>query len=389
MGSALGPASGALMVSKARTPRIQMSGIPRNFLSECSARYWIALALPWSDQAREACIPDGNSRASRKITTFQRVTATVGTAQVGFICTCPTIASDMPCIFYTTSAFAGTTCAPFVVSSTTGALTLATGWAYAVLGNLPYTANQFIPVTTTQTVTTTFVAGRIVSHAISAEYTGTIMNCGGLTECYNSADHSNLYNYTIGGTSVGSLGVFTELDIARVQPDRKCWCTADFGRTSLETAYTSFAGIVDQASQAQGPSPYTQQMYPFSNGLPAIGCAYNSGFGTGASTYAPGFGSITNVIALTGTAGNTFNCEVVQHCEFVGQLAQSDLTPSTRDPVGFAHVQDAAARAPAIRASKRVSWAEAMLTGLKDVAAEYGPSMLKAGAKMLAGAMMA
>lgn len=385
--------SGELMVRPQRDDplrayRASLRGIPVNFLSTCSARYFAAIANPWSDVAMGSCIPDGNSRASRKVTAFQRLTAIVGSAGLGFICTCPSIANDMPCIFYTTNAFGGTTCSPFVVSSA-GVLTLASGWAFAVMSNMPYSAVNFIPNTSNQGISTTPVAGRIVSHAISAEYTGTVMNCGGLTECYNSADHSNLFNYTVGGTSTGSLGAFMEADIMRVTPDKKCWCPADFGRTSRETGYTNYDNIIDTTVNS-GSNTWTTQLYPFSNGVTAIGASSNSSlsFGAAAAAYAPGFGSITNIIAFTGTASNSFNCEVVQHSEFVGTLAQTDLTPSTRDPTGFAHVQDAAARAPTIKVARRVSWTDAMLGALREIAIEYGPAMMKTGAKMLAGLLI-
>lgn len=331
MGRSMPRSSGEIAISHSDRDsnryRISLRGIPVNFLSTCAAKYFASIANPWSDVASGACIPDGNSRASRKVTAFQRLTSWVGTNGLGFICSCPSIAQDMPCIFYTTSSFNGTTCTPLTVSGA-GVLTLNPGWAFATMSNLPYAAASFIPAVNNQSISTTSVAGRIVSHAISAEYTGTIMNCSGLTQCYNSADHSNLFNYSVGGTTQGYIGSFREADIMRVSPDKKCWCPADFGRTSTETSYTNFDNVT-LTSASVGTNTWTTQLYPFSNGVAAIGALSNSGFSTAGNTYAPGFGSITNIIAFTGAVGNTFNCEIVQHCEFVGTLAQQDLTPST------------------------------------------------------------
>lgn len=380
---AMAPARGALQVLPAARSTYIGRGIPTHLLSMCAAKYFASIAAPWSPEAQGACIPDGNSRESHKVTGFIRFSAATGTSGVGWVLAMPSLSNDAPCICYTTATYAGNVIDPFVV--TAGVVTLRSGWAIANCTNLPYDTAPLLPSVAVNSVGNATLAGRIVSVGISVEPTMRVMDMGGITVCYATADHANLNS-----RSFGDIQSFAAADIKRVDID-KCFLV-DFGHNARECSYSDVSPFAADIGQTSVGPTYTGMIYPFSNGLPAVNGTGNSiaGFSLTAPI-AAGYGAITQVIGLSSgssTTSVTFQSEYIIHAEYVGVRAQSSVTPTHRDPVGFGHVQEAAAKAPQIKQSKRVSWSESMMQGLKEVAREYGPTMLKEGAKVLAGLLL-
>lgn len=212
-----------------------------------------------------------------------------------------------------------------------------------------------------------------------------VMDMGGVVVCYATPDHANLNS-----RSFDNIQSFAAADIKRVD-NEKCFLV-DYGHNAREVGYSDAFAIAADINTGVTTPTYTGLLYPFSNGLPAVNASSNNIPGHSLATpIIAGYGAITQVIGLTsGNASTsvTFQAEYIIHLEYVGQTAQSSVTPTHRDPVGFGHVQEAAAKAPQIKQSKRLSWGEAMLSGLKEVAKEYGPTMLREGAKVLAGLVL-
>lgn len=381
---AMPPARGALQLTPSSRSNFKLGGIPRNLLGSCAAKYFAAIAAPWSPEAQGACIPDGNSRESHKVTGFVRFSpATSSTSGFGWVLAMPSLSNDAPCILFTTSAYTGNVINPFVV--TAGVVTLNVGWAIANCVNLPYSTAGLIPFVAVGAVGNATLSGRIVSVGLSVEPTMRVMDMGGLVVCYSTADHANLYS-----RSFNDISSFAAADIRRVDAE-KCFLV-DYGHSAREVAYSDVSAFAADIGTGGTTPAYTGLVYPFSNGLPAINASSNNipGFSLAAPLLA-GYGAITQVIALTAgspTTSVTFQAEYIIHVEYVGAQAQASVTPTHRDPVGFGHVQEAAAKAPQIKQSRRLSWSESMMAGLKDVAREYGPTMLKEGAKVLAGLLI-
>lgn len=379
----LPPARGALTVTGGGRSNFTGKGIPMHLLSACAAKYFAAIAAPWSSEAQGACIPDGNSRESHKVTGFVRFPPATGTSGIGWVLAMPCLSNDLPCICYTTAAYVGTVIDPFIV--TAGVVTLRAGWALAACTNLPYESQPLIPLVAVGTTGNATLSGRIVSVGISVEPTMRVMDMGGLTVCYATADHANLNS-----RSFGDIQSFAAADIKRVDTD-KCFLV-DYGHNARECSYSDVSPYAADIGTGGTVPAYTGLFYPFGNGLPALNATSNNipGFSL-TNPIGAGYGAITQVIGLSSGSASTsvtFQAEYVIHVEFVGARAQASVTPTHRDPVGFGHVQEAAAKAPQIKQSKRLSWSESMIHGLKEVAREYGPTMLREGAKVLAGLIL-
>lgn len=376
-------ASGALQVnpkrksygtskSKISVPRM-LSNLPA--LHECAARYMASICDPWSPQSKGACVPFGTTRETQKVTVFSRATATVGTAGVGFAAFAPCLANDQPSLFCTGAAYTGTTALPTtVIAGIPGVNANVSQTPH----NGPYGRARFLPTSLQNAGTADLrVAGRVVSAGISAQYTGTVSNMGGLLYCLTTPNHTNLHEF-----SPQNMGSFVECEISRVD-DMKCMMV-DVGHTSNECEFPDLATYMLSQTTSSTlalpeptvPGPVTL-LYPFARGTRALNSTLIAEDGT--NTY----GSITSLIMFTGTPGNTFQIEVIMHLEYIGLDAQANATPVHKDTDGFNMVQEAAMRAPMIKASQGINWKDACLKALSDVGRELGPVALKAGTGLL------
>jgi len=369
-------ASGAVVINNSQKKKgtfMPNFTIPR--MTECAAKYFVAAADPWNSYGDGACVPAGNSRESHKVRAFSRVTVTIGTAGFGFVACVPTGANDCPALFFSNAAFTGT--AATYLSVAAGVASLVTGVSTAGI-NTPYATSTLVPsqpvLGANQFMTN---ATRIVAIGLSAQYTGTVMNMGGLMYCLVDSNHSSLYNAT-----TTSLGQYPETVIERVS-DKKCWI-ADFGRTDPEHNFTSLASLAPTET-AGNIYTMTNFVYPYSQGAQCV--AANSGpsaipgvnAAVGAGSAAP-----TAVILFTGVAGNTYEVELVEHLEYIGFNTGAAATPSHRDPDGFALVQESLFRAPLRKqAHPEETWTEACLNALRNAAREIGPMAIRGGAMVL------
>lgn len=384
LGAPIGPRSGALQLVNSSASRSygRIGMLPA--MQECTAKYLVATTTPWSPEAMGACVPSSDARPSQKVTAFSRVTGVIGTQGIGYVVITPSLSNDAPCMYVTTAAFTGTNNLPLTVTAGIAALTA--GWQMAYT-NSPYPTSRFLPNVTNSGFYNNVLAGRMVSAGTSVEYTGTVMNMGGLLYCLTEPVHNNLM-----GVSIGGLAGYTDCDIKRVS-DKKCWLVS-FGQNDTECSYSSPATSSAAAFVAQNVSaagvPMTNLIYPFSKGEQMIEClqgptTYTDASGASDINFLAGMAAQTSVIGITGVPGNTFQVETVMHIEYVGALAQAFVTPSHRDPAGLAIVQQALSIAPAIKQSTGKDWASSVIDGVVSVTKEYGPAALRKGKDILVG----
>lgn len=287
---------------------VQPTGVAE--LSDCVLRYATAISDPWSPHAEGACVPIQPSRPSQKIKAFIRATVVIGTQGVGGFTVSPCLGNDSVCLMYTNSLF---------TQGDLANITGATAGVFTASHNGPYTT---LDVISASSVTSPAVQGRIVSAGCSVQYTGTVLNQGGLYYMLVEPNHQNLNPSNI----VATLGAYAETLVTRVTNKKEYLVTSALDIT--ETEYYNPASLIIPSSILYN--------YPFSSAqsLNAVNTT------TGGAPMA---------VLITGTPGNTFEVEVILHLEFVGKKAQALLTPAHADSRGYEIVASAAAKLPSMR----------------------------------------
>jgi len=321
-------------------------------LTECAAKYAIAIADPWNPGAVGACVPYPPARPSRKVTAFTRGIVSIGTAGFGFIAVSPSLINNFASIWHSESSFVGTTINATMASTI--------GVTPVIQANLPYSRDDL--TTENSTFFTTSVQGRVVSCSISLKYIGTELNRGGRLICYSSPDHQS-----INGLTASQLGARLEAEFSTPGSSReKCWVTS-FGISDEEFGFCS-ASPADSAT-----SSVILRSYPFSLGEPLTSNSLDANYG------ATPLGAI-----ITGVPGNQFEFEVVEHVEYIGTLAQASLSESSADADGLALVQTAAAQAIRNKPSKpNKPFKKVLKEELIKVGKEAGKAALQKGGLML------
>jgi len=338
-----------------KAPKKARNRVPSNILelSPCAAKYAMAIANPWSNQAAGACIPVAPARASRKCTAFQRGLVTVGVGGFGFIAFAPTLCNDRASIWTSAGNYGGTN----IHASMDGTA----GVVPTPLTNLPYSRDYLIQEN--GAYFTTPIRGRVVSAAISVKYVGAELFRGGRVICYSTADHQNVNGY-----SVYELGNKTEADFSTPNYEReKCWIqTYSINDTELE--------FCESSPEADENTSKILRCYPYSLGLPTSSDPLDVDYG------APVLG-----VLIYGTSGNQFEYEIVEHVEYIGDAAEAAYTENSADPSGLAIVQSAASRSQRTRVSTGESFQKAFKRELIRVAKDVSKAALaKAGVMLLA-----
>lgn len=350
-------------------------------MSECAAKYAVAIADPMNPAALGACVPTGNSRPSFKVRTVQRGSFAVGTAGTGFLLLTPTLGNNNYLAFYTTNDYGSGADNNYIFSTTSGAVTgLGAGVAALVNATAPYPAQNFYAANA-EAGSSTNVVGRVVSFGASIQYAGSVMDMGGTMTSLSRATHQSAL--LGGGTSVPTLGVsnvqsYVESRMARVS-DQKIWLL-DSARLDGEENYSGNTMFQQDAAES---FDYANVLYPFSQGtlmdvtragsVPAL-----------AQT-----GVVSNLFVVTGAkAGAIFNFEIVHHYEFQGLGAQYALTPSHQDAVGFGTVREAAAALPALSVEYPLASSPSLMSHALSMATEHlAPKAMAAGGAMLRSAL--
>jgi len=324
---------------KGKHPRPTSVLRPPPGLTECANKYALAIATPWDPKAEGACIPTFPSKASQKNTAWIRGSLTIGTGGFGFVIVAPCLANNagLGCAFYTNSTYSGTS-----VLATSSSIGTTVNSSYL---NTPWAATNFVSSFTSQPPA---ISGRIVSAGLSLCYTGSELNLGGEVFALVEPNHGNLNGFTQTG-----LLAYKEAKIIDVTSERRCsWITTS-GIDSNEVQYPN--------STDAGISPFIY--YPFSQ---------NQILDTSISNT----GGAPLCFQVTGTLGNTYRFEYVQHTEFIGANASPMATPTHSDARGFEMVNTAANRIPQMSvANKSASTLTLMSHALRDVIHESQPAV--------------
>jgi len=325
-------------------------------LSPCAIKYALAIADPFSPGAKQSCVPRAPSIPSLKNTAVTRITAFVGTSGVGFVLLNPTLANDLPALWYTQATFTGLAVTPLSANNT-----ITTGVTTSNLP-LPYNSTSLLSSGGSYQV-----YGRIVSSGLRIKYTGTTMNESGAYYCYVTPNHDNVMGYAGSASAAGAL-----LETSVTSIDREPCSIACYGINDNETTYSNTNSGTSQSV-----------LFPFS----AINNTFNNGY-----TYNPGYsnGSPIGVIIFTGVAGSSFLVECIQHTEYAGPSAATLTTTTDADTIGFDTVQAAASLLPLKKQesnNQHKSPISLMLEGIKEVAMALKPvainSLVKYGTAML------
>lgn len=325
-------------------------------LSHCALKFATAIADPWSEMARGACIPLGN-RPTRKAMGYMRGTITVGTNNLGFLKVSPSVASDANYCYYTDSTYTGNSGNTIYEAGPV----LTTGVNTNVMSNLPY-ATSDLWANDMLTSSDELVTGRIVSVGISLVYTGTELDRGGQYFCYTDPLHKDLSDY-----SVNELASRSETDIKRVT-EKKCRmslfpsCEEEMDFQNLTAALASGAGNPASADFER------QILYPWN-----IGELYQAG--------GLAVGVTPAVIFVEGKPGNTFYYEIVTHVEYVGKPADPSATPVELDQKGANIVMAAAGKVPTMKGGG--SFGAKLYSAIKSVGKEIVPVAARVAEKAL------
>lgn len=290
-------------------------------IAMCAAKYALAIADPLNPQAVGACVPRHPSRPSQKVMSWLDGVVTVGSNGYGYIMVAPTTQNNLQCVYYTHSiSFAGTGTQISVDTPTPHVLAVP-------MANIPYSHDALID---TSGFNDPRVAGRVVSCAISLEYIGTENNRGGNVMCFVDPDHEPVSNLDF--TTIISR---RETEISSPDANRtKCWISA-FGLKDEELSYPS--PIID-GSDAHGlEKAIVGTVYPYSGGASLK--LHTGTWGGDDQRGAP----IMCAVIAGAVAGTTYRFKVVQHLEYVGQLADHVISTNHTDAKSFELVQSAAA----------------------------------------------
>jgi len=276
----------------------------------------MAIIKPWSSMAAGACIPTMPARPSYKVRSFTRFTTLSNGSGVGFILISPCIASDRPLAWYTLNSWTGTSGSTFSFAVTGTAQTTTTGIA-VVFPNVPY-ATSVLSSANNGNINNQ-VNGRLVSVGVSIQYQGTELNKGGMYYILSDPNHQNLYQ-----NSVSTLGNNAETRLEQIT-NKKQWAVT----SAVDPDETDYSDNTTNGNTIDTTFPYSQSAY-------LENVSSTNQYGNGATPICIAF--------LTPANNQPFNVEIVQHIEYIGTGAATQLTPSHADPVGFNLVNSAASQ---------------------------------------------
>jgi len=249
----------------------------------------------------------------------------------------------------------------------------------SVKPNSPYASSQFLETAQGGAA----VQGRLVSFGASIQYTGTVLQMGGIYYSYSSPNHENLNNSLY---STDRIGAQDETFVERITA-KKQW----FAMSSIDDVETSYSGPASSLL-VNNSLTGTNSVYPYSQGY-----LLENSFGlynpTSFSAVAPGGAPmvmIVNSVGIPAGSSVSFEVELVQHVEFIGTATAALHTPTHSDARGFEIVQNAQARLPQLRVtdpnrSLPSLMTQALGTVIREVAPVVMPGLMRSGVAALAG----
>lgn len=160
---------------------VQAQNLKRQYIKveDCTSMYLLSLLDPTAEESRGACIPSGFPMPSQKVRVFTRGSFNTGTTGDGYIVFQPALVNDLSALSFTGSSSVGT-------AST----------SLAGFTNVSTASFSKIPFSSAQVVTTSAVAGRVVSACLRVRYAGTEASRSGLISGCEHPDHNNLALYS-------------------------------------------------------------------------------------------------------------------------------------------------------------------------------------------------
>lgn len=301
-------------------------GYTTSGLSECAAKLAVAFANPWA--VTDVCLPTHPARPTKKDTGFARFDMVIGTGGYGVCLVMPAIASNTPVAIVSNGTYTGTaaTIPDWIVNSTQ--------FDKQNMGNLPFNISQIWNNTMQTTTAGQLIQGRIACVGATASYTGKTLDQAGLVVCYSSPEHEDLSQY-----SYSTIQGFLEADVANTSR-KKCTLSAI---ANCEQEYSfDRSGYANAISGANAASLAYEMvaLYPWGKYVnPTVGI--NSG--------SQPYPTVPMVIHCQATPGSSLHIEIVTHVEYVGNSAQTNVTPTVSDPVGLDRVVTAAGRVPGMK----------------------------------------
>jgi len=333
--------------------RKEKKGSSGGSISSCAAKLLLCAADPWDSAAEGACLPTEPARDTMKVTAYARFSMTIGTGGVGWVMLTPSVANDYPSAWVTQAGYAGTT----LVNQTDVANPVTVAGVTSVTLNSPFKGPQLWNTQGDLSSATEVTVGRVVTSAVSVQYTGTELNKGGEFYCYDDPKRVNLY-----GASAATLGGYKDCVVDTAATRKKCWVS------TMPLTDAEMSLIVEERCLNNSLSSIyglTALLYPLSAGKLNTPANVTSALG-----------SCSTAVMVVGFPGNTFNVEVISHLEYYGVATQSMATPSVSDPMGLGKVISAVAKAPGIKQSRGGSWSSCVKRGMTMVAKELAPIAL-------------
>lgn len=299
-------------------------------MSSCANHYALAVSNPFHPQAVGACIPTFPARRSQKVAAKTIVNVAIGSAGYGWIAIAPTTVANSYCVYHTVSAFTGDS----IVCNGVGQV------AIVALSGLPYLSTD---VWTTGTIHSAAVSGRIVSVGMRSVYTGTNLNMGGMQAAFSHPNHDSIVGWT--------YSTFTaQKECINLPVSRKPLMITCSAVDPEETTYLD-SNMMNMMANSENDAK-RQLYFPFSQGQKADPAWNVEG--------APVMG-----IFYTGTPGNSFQVEIIEHVEYVGTPTNSSSTISHADIDGMSKVTNATGESWAIRgANPNITQQEAFASSL-------------------------
>lgn len=279
----------------------------------------VDLSYPASQMIRAYLDPFGNlysdvgsprapAPPSCKRCVFVRGTAFIGTQGIGIIGITPTLANDLPLVWFSSSDFAGT-----IVP------TIDTGHAYTAgittLDTSSYLSYAFgsSGVGRSALISTdpaTHVKGRVDYATLAAKYTGTFLNRSGQYYIYADTNGTAIDNYPSGGFGIAELSSKISTNIIDVSSSKKAtMCLVPPDETAEDYP-------LDGGSSQKKTYPYNEM---FRNDTDSVPIA-----------------RLTNAIMITGQSGETVFYETAVRCELIGAgMPQNQLTNNCVDDFGY------------------------------------------------------
>lgn len=222
---------------------------------------------------------------------------------MGFIGIAPTTCNDLASIYYSSTAYTGS-------SLSVGA----TGVTVQNNTANPYVHTLFIP----SNVSKDALSSRIVSVGLRIRYTGTELNKGGLIYGLVLPNHGNLH-----ATTPTDMSAWREC-IRR--PVTRAWTTIVASAIDTDEGdYPDVSELLAINTTNSLNEAVIKSLYPFSSG-------------NAVSTANPNLGGIPMAFMITSTEANSFEFEVITHMEIIGSLVQNSVTPSHADAIGLSKI---------------------------------------------------